>query len=61
MVLLADSEDPDQTVRMRRLIWAFAVRICQDQFCVVCKVCHQRTKDKEFSAINVYAIKCGSL
>ena len=27
MILLADSEDPDQTVRMRKLIWAFAVRI----------------------------------
>ena len=24
----ADSEGPDQTARMRRLIWAFAVRIC---------------------------------
>ena len=29
MILLADSVDPDQTARMRRLIWAFAVRICQ--------------------------------
>ena len=28
LILLADSEDPDQTVRMRRLIWAFYVRIC---------------------------------
>ena len=28
MILLADSEGPDQTARMRRLIWAFAVRIC---------------------------------
>ena len=27
MILLADSEGPDQTARMRRLIWAFAVRI----------------------------------
>ena len=26
-MLLADSEDHDQTVRMRRLVWAFAVRI----------------------------------
>ena len=25
MILLADSEGPDQTARMRRLIWAFAV------------------------------------
>ena len=24
----ADSEGPDQDVRMRRLIWAFATRIC---------------------------------
>ena len=28
MILLADSEGPDQTARMRRLIWAFAVCIC---------------------------------
>ena len=28
MILLADSGGPDQTARMRRLIWAFAVRIC---------------------------------
>ena len=28
MILVADSKGPDQTVRMRRLIWAFAVRIC---------------------------------
>ena len=28
MILLADSEGPDQTARMRRLIWAFAVSIC---------------------------------
>ena len=28
MILLADSESPDQTARMRRLIWTFAVRIC---------------------------------
>ena len=28
MILLADSEDPDQTARMRRLIWVFALRIC---------------------------------
>ena len=27
MILLADSEGPDQTARKRRLIWAFAVRI----------------------------------
>ena len=28
MSLLADSEGPDQTARMRRLIWAFIVRRC---------------------------------
>ena len=28
----AASEGPDQTARMRRLIWAFAVRICPDTF-----------------------------
>ena len=28
MVMLADSEGPDQTARMRRLIWAVAVHIC---------------------------------
>ena len=27
MILLAESEDPDQTVWMPGLIWAFAVRI----------------------------------
>ena len=27
MILLADSEGPDQAARMRRLIWAFAVRM----------------------------------
>ena len=27
MILLADNEGPDQTARMHRLIWAFAVRI----------------------------------
>ena len=26
MILYADSEGPDQTARMRRLIWDFAVR-----------------------------------
>ena len=28
LILLADSEGPNQIVRMRRLIWAFVVRIC---------------------------------
>ena len=28
MILFADGEGPDQTARMRSLIWAFAVRIC---------------------------------
>ena len=28
MILFADSEGPNQTARMRRLIWAFAVCIC---------------------------------
>ena len=28
MFLLADNEGPDQTARMRSLIWAFAVSIC---------------------------------
>ena len=28
MIRLEDNEDPDQTARMRRLVWAFAVRIC---------------------------------
>ena len=32
MILLADSEGPDQTVRMRRLIWSFAVRMCRKTF-----------------------------
>ena len=28
MILFADSKGPDQTARMRSLIWAFADRIC---------------------------------
>ena len=28
MIVIADSEGPDQTARMRRLIWDFAIRIC---------------------------------
>ena len=31
MILLVDSEGPDQTARMRRLIWAFAGRICPEK------------------------------
>ena len=27
MILLADNEGPDQTARMRRLIWAFVIRV----------------------------------
>ena len=30
MILLADNEGPDQTARMRSLIWAFAVRTCPE-------------------------------
>ena len=30
MILLADSEGPDQTARVCSLIWAFAVRILQE-------------------------------
>ena len=29
-ILFADSKGPDQTARMRRLIWDFAVRICPE-------------------------------
>ena len=32
MILLVDSEGPDQTARMRRLIWAFDVRMCPRTF-----------------------------
>ena len=33
---VSSSEGPDQTARMRRLIWAFAVRICpKTRFCRV--------------------------
>ena len=28
MILLVDSEGPDQNARMCRLIWAFAVHLC---------------------------------
>ena len=31
MILLADSEGPDQTARMRRLIWAFATLIMPEK------------------------------
>ena len=35
MILFADSKGPDQTARMRRLIWAFSVRICpKARFCI---------------------------
>ena len=30
MILAAGSEGPDQTARMRSLIWAFADRVCQE-------------------------------
>ena len=29
MILIVGSEGPDQIARMRSLIWAFAVRLCQ--------------------------------
>ena len=32
LILLADSEGPDQTARMHRLIWAFAVHSCPKTF-----------------------------
>ena len=36
MILLANSEGPEQTAWMRRLIWAFAVCICpKTRFCMV--------------------------
>ena len=36
MILLAESEGPDQTARMRSLIWALAVRIWpKTGFCMV--------------------------
>ena len=35
MILFADGEGPDQTARMRRLMWASAVRICRiKRFCM---------------------------
>ena len=30
MIMSADSEGTDQTVRMHRLIWTFALRICPE-------------------------------
>ena len=40
MTLLADSEGPDQTARMRMLIWAIAVRICsKTRFRMVRSIC----------------------
>ena len=35
MILLADSEGSDQTAWLRRLIWAFAIRILQGFFVTV--------------------------
>ena len=32
MILFADIEGPDQTARMRRLIWALTVRMAEDTF-----------------------------
>ena len=32
MILFVDSEGPDQTVEMSRLIWVFTVGICKDIF-----------------------------
>ena len=35
MILLEDSECPDQTAPMRRLTWTFAVRLCpKTHFCM---------------------------
>ena len=34
MIMLADNEGPDQTARMRRLILAFAVRICPKKYVI---------------------------
>ena len=37
MILLADSEGPDQTARMRRLIWAFIVHICPKRHILIAR------------------------
>ena len=43
MILSADSESPDQTARMRRLIWAFAVRICpKTRFRMARPICQKK-------------------
>ena len=40
MILLADSAGPDQTARMHRLIWVFAVRIYPKiRFCMELPIC----------------------
>ena len=40
MILLADSEGPDQPARMRGLIWDFAVRICpKTRFSMALSIC----------------------
>ena len=41
MILLADSGGPDQTARMRRLIWAFAIRLCP-------KACFRMARPMEY-------------
>ena len=42
MILFVDSEGPDQTTRMRRLIWGFAVHIfLKARFCMAQPKCNQ--------------------
>ena len=53
MILLAGSKGPDQTARMRRLIWAFAVRIGpKTRFCMLINVYIWHTKFSTIYAKN---------
>ena len=63
MILLADSEGPDQTARMRRLIWAFAFRICpKTRLCMTQPKCKRRTAvhiRKQRVSLGLYMRFCG--
>ena len=51
MILLADSEGPDETAHMRSLIWAFAVRLCLKTYIrmawLICEPQREKKKKKK--------------
>ena len=50
MILLADSEDPDQTAQLRSLIWAFTVITCPNA-CFIYSAAHVISKFKYYHVI----------